>query len=63
MINMTQQVKMTAPGFIPQFLSGTITYNKNHFYVTTVSLTQMYTNKYYRTNSKSPIHPFKVVRR
>lgn len=62
MINMTQQVKMTAPGYLPQFRGGTVRYCNAHFYVTIGSLTQMYTNKYYRTNSRSPIHPFKVVR-
>ena len=61
MINMTQQVKMTAPGFIPQFLSGTITYNKEHFYVNTVSLKQMYIQKYKKKYYQGPINTFKVV--
>lgn len=61
MINMTRQVKITAPGRIPQFLSGTVTYNKDYFYVNTVSLKQMYIQKYKKKYYQGPINTFKAV--
>lgn len=60
MINLTKLIKITATGYLPQFRGGTVRYCNTHFYVTIGSLPQMYTNQYYRTDSRSIIHPFNV---
>lgn len=61
MINITKQVEMKAPSHLPQFMGGTVTYNKDYFYITTVSLKQMYIQKYKKRYYQSSIHTFKVV--
>ena len=60
MINLNEMIKMTAPAYIPQFMSGNVTFNKDYFYVTTISLEQMYLNKYKKRYYQSSINPFKV---
>ena len=61
MIDLTKLIEITASGYLPQFMGGTVRYCNTHFYVTIGSLPQMYTNQYYRTDSRSTIHPFKVA--
>ena len=61
MINLTKLIEITAPSHLPQFQSGTVTYNKDYFYITTVSLKQMYLQKYKKRYYHSPINTFKVA--
>lgn len=61
MIDITKQIEMTAPSHLPQFSSSTVTYYKDYFYITTVSLQQMYLQKYKKRYYHSPINTFKVV--
>lgn len=60
MINLNKRIEVTSSAYIPQVkCKGSKHYNTK-FFITTVSLTQMYTNKYYRTNFRSHIHQFKA---
>ena len=61
MIDITKQIEMTAPSYLPQFSGGTVAYCKDYFYITTVSLKQMYLQKYKKRYYHSPINTFKVM--
>ena len=60
MINLNEMINTTAPAYMPQLRSGNVTFNKDYFYVNTISLKQMYLNKYKRRYYQSSINPFKV---
>ena len=61
MIDKTKQIEMAAPSHLSQFRSGTVTYYKDYFFITTVSLKQMYLQKYKKRYYQGPINTFKVV--
>lgn len=60
MINPTEEIGITAPAYMPQLMSGKVRFNKDYFYVTTISLKRMYLNKYKKRYYQSSINPFKA---
>ena len=61
MINLNEMIDTTAPAYMPQLRSGNVTFNKDYFYVNTISLKQMYLQKYKKRYYHSPINTFKVM--
>ena len=60
MINPTEEIRMTAPSYLPQFMWNTYKYCNTDFYITTGGFKEMCVKKYDAKGYQFSLHPFKV---